>query len=105
MIPLYKRARKLFKKSGLTLAGLKANTIELFSRRDLVIIIFFTILGLGGVFAATLITITAPDSQGAGYLAATTCDENVTVRAITTSDSASGQMNVSTIASKRLPVK
>ena len=98
MIPLYKRARKLFKKSGLTLAGLKANTIELFSRRDLVIIIFFTILGLGGVFAATLITVTAPDSQGAGYLAATTCDENVTVRAITTSDSASGQMNVSTIA-------
>ena len=59
MIPLYKRARKLSKKGGLTLAGLKANTIELFSRRDLVIIIFFTIIGLGGVFAATLVTVTA----------------------------------------------
>jgi len=98
LIPLHIRARKLFKKSAPSLAALRANTIELFSKRDLVIIIFFTILGLGGVFAATLITVTAPDSQGAGYLAATTCDENVTVRAITTSDSASGQMNVSTIA-------
>ena len=59
---------------------LKANTIELFSRRDLVIIIFFTIIGLGGVFAATLITVTAPDSQGAGYLAATACDaDGVTI--------------------------
>ncbi len=81
-----------------SLALLRKEIINLLSKRDLVIIIFFTILGLGGVFAATLITITAPDSQGAGYLAATTCDENVTIRAITTSDSASGQMNVSTIA-------
>ncbi len=81
-----------------SLALLGKEIINLLSKRDLVIIIFFTILGLGGVFAATLITITAPDSQGAGYLAATTCDENVTIRAITTSDSASGQMNVSTIA-------
>ena len=80
MIPLYKHARKLFKKSGLTLAVLKANTTELFSRRDLVIIIFFTILGLGGVFAATLVTVTAPDSQGAGYVAATACDaDGVTI--------------------------
>jgi hypothetical protein len=77
---------------------LRKEIINLLSKRDLVIIIFFTILGLGGVFAATLVTVTAPDSQGAGYLAATTCDENVTIRAITTSDSASGQMNVSTIA-------
>ncbi len=88
----------LLKKCLNPLALLGKELINLLSKRDLVIIIFFTILGLGGVFAATLITITAPDSQGAGYLAATTCDENVTVRAITTSDSASGQMNISTIA-------
>jgi len=73
MIPLYKRAHKLSKKSGLTLAGLKANTIELFSKRDLIVIATFAILGIGGAFAATLITVTAPDSQGAGYLAATSC--------------------------------
>ncbi len=88
----------LLKKCLNPLALLGKELINLLSKRDLVIIIFSTILGLGGVFAATLITITAPDSQGAGYLAATTCDENVTVRAITTSDSASGQMNISTIA-------
>jgi len=88
----------LLKKCLNSPALLRKEIINLLSKRDLVIIIFFTILGLGGVFAATLITITTPDSQGAGYLAATTCDENVTIRAITTSDSASGQMNVSTIA-------
>ncbi|MBJ7286937.1 MAG: LamG domain-containing protein [Candidatus Nanopelagicus sp.] len=88
----------LLKKCLNPLALLGKELINLLSKRDLVIIIFFTILGLGGVFAATLVTVTAPDSQGAGYLAATTCDENVTIRAITTSDSASGQMNVSTIA-------
>jgi len=79
LIPLHIRARKLFKKSAPSLAALRANTVELFSKRDLVVIIFFTILGLGGVFAATLITVTAPDSQGAGYVAATSCDEAVTI--------------------------
>ena len=99
MIPLYKRARKLFKKSGLTLAGLKANTIELFSRRDLVIIIFFTILGLGGVFAATLVTVTAPDSQGAGYLAATACDaDGVTVDKSVVFNSTTKRYTVTTIS-------
>jgi hypothetical protein len=71
--------RHKLKRPLLILAALRANTVELFSKRDLVIIIFFTILGLGGVFAATLITITAPDSQGAGYVAATSCDEAVTI--------------------------
>lgn len=80
MIPLYKRARKRLKQPSFSLAALRANTIELFSKRDLVIIIFFTILGIGGVFAATLITVTAPDSQGAGYVAATACDaDGVTI--------------------------
>jgi len=98
VIPLYKHARKLFKKSGLTLAGLKANTIELFSSRDLVIIIFFTILGLGGVFAATLVTVTAPDSQGAGYLAATSCDESITVNKDVVFNSSTKRFEVSTIS-------
>ncbi len=99
MIPLYKHARKLFKKSGLTLAGLKANTIELFSSRDLVIIIFFTILGLGGVFAATLVTVTAPDSQGAGYLAATACDaDGVTIDKSVVFNSTTKRYTVTTIS-------
>jgi len=98
VIPLYRRARKLFKRSGLILAGLKANTINLFSKRDLVIIIFFTILGLGGVFAATLITVTAPDSQGAGYLAATSCDEAVTIDKSVSFNSSTKRFEVSTIS-------
>jgi hypothetical protein len=98
VIPLYKRARKLFKRSVLTLGGLKANTINLFSKRDLVIIIFFTILGLGGVFAATLITVTAPDSQGAGYLAATSCDEAVTIDKSVVFNATTNRFEVSTIS-------
>jgi len=98
VIPLYKRARKLSKKSGLTLAGLKANTIELFTKRDLVIIILFTILGFGGVFAATLINVTAPDSQGAGYLAATSCDEAVTINKDVVFNSSTKRFEVATIS-------
>ena len=86
------------KKSGLILTTFKSNTIGLFSKRDLVIIAFFTLLGLGGAFAATLITISTPDSQGAAYVAATACDENVTIRALTASDTATGQLYVATIA-------
>jgi len=77
---------------------LKSNTIDLFTKKDFLIIAFFTLLGAGGVFAATLITITTPDSQGAAYLAATACDENVTVTALTASDAATGQLYVATIA-------
>ena len=98
MIPLHIRARKLFKKPAPSLAALRANTIELFSRRDLVIIIFFTILGLGGVFAATLITITTPDSQGAGYVRATACDESVNISASSVLNNADGQFYVQTIS-------
>jgi photosystem II stability/assembly factor-like uncharacterized protein len=86
------------KKSGLILTTFKSNTIGLFSKRDLVIIAFFTLLGLGGAFAATLITISTPDSQGAGYVAATACDENLTIKALTASDTATGQLYVATIA-------
>ena len=87
-----------FKKHGSILSILKSNTIDLFSKKDLLIIAFFTLLGAGGVFAATLITISTPDSQGAAYVAATACDENVTIRALTASDTATGQLYVATIA-------
>ena len=86
------------KKSGLILTTFKSNTIGLFSKRDLVIIAFFTLLGLGGAFAATLITISTPDSQGAAYVAATACDENLTIKALTAPDTATGQLYVATIA-------
>jgi len=98
LISLYKGAHKLFKKPIFSLAGLKANTVELFSKRDLVVIIFFTILGLGGVFAATLITITTPDSQGAGYIRATACDESVNISASSVLNNADGQFYVQTIS-------
>ena len=80
------------------LTVLRSFTIDLFSKKDFLIIAFFTLLGAGGVFAATLITITTPDSQGAAYTAATACDENVTVTALTASDAATGQLYVATIA-------
>ena len=80
------------------LTVLRSFTIDLFSKKDLLIIAFFTLLGAGGVFAATLITISTPDSQGAAYTAATACDENVTVTALTASDAATGQLYVATIA-------
>ena len=95
---LYKGATKLFQGPIFSLAGLKANTIELFSKRDLVVIIFFTILGLGGAFAATLITITTPDSQGAGYIRATACDESVNISASSVLNNADGQFYVQTIS-------
>jgi len=98
LIPLHIRARKLFKKSAPSLGVLRANTIELFSKRDLVVIIFFTILGIGGVFAATLITITTPDSQGAGYIRATACDESVNISASPVLNNADGQFYVPTIS-------
>jgi len=90
--------RKLSKQRLSLLGVLKSNTIDLFSKKDFLIIAFFTLLGAGGIFAATLITITTPDSQGAAYTAATACDENVTVTALTASDAATGQLYVATIA-------
>ena len=55
------------------------NTLKLFTKRDFVVVSFFTILGMGGVFAAGLVTLTASESQGAGYSAVTACDEQVTI--------------------------
>ena len=98
MFTLRRFNRNLSKKSRFFIGVIKANTIGLFSKRDFLVIAFFTLLGAGGVFAATLITITTPDSQGAAYVAATACDENVTVTALTASDAATGQLYVATIA-------
>ena len=98
MFTLRRFNRNLSKKSRFFISVIKANTIGLFTKRDFLIIAFFTLLGAGGVFAATLITISTPDSQGAAYVAATACDENVTLRALTASDTATGQLYVATIA-------
>ena len=75
-----------------------ARLFGLFSKRDLIVIATFAILGAGGAFAATLITINAPDSQGAGYLAATNCDSNVTVRTESVLDAATKTFRVATVS-------
>ena len=86
-------------KKGLTpLALLGKEIINLLSKRDFIVIAFFTILGMGGIFAAGLVTLTPSESQGAGYSAATVCDENMTIRALTAPDATTGQLYVATIA-------
>jgi hypothetical protein len=97
-VVFFKFPRKLSKQRLSLLGALKSNIFDLVSKKDFLIIAFFTLLGAGGVFAATLITITTPDSQGAAYTAATACDENVTVTALTAPDAATGQLYVATIA-------
>jgi hypothetical protein len=94
------RATELLKKSRFTLAALRANTIKLIPKKTLAIIILFATIGLGGVLAATSISINAgsPVSLGAGYAAATSCDESVTLNAKTAFDPSSGQLYVATIA-------
>jgi hypothetical protein len=79
---------------------IRANTFGLFSKRNFLIFAFFALFGTGGVIAATSISINSaiPVSLGAGYSLATSCDENVTVKALTAPDAASGQFYVATIA-------
>ena len=74
------------------------NTINLFSKRDFIVIAFFTILGIGGVFAAGLVTLTPAESQGAGYAAATACDEQVTINKDVVFDSTLKRYVISTIS-------
>lgn len=88
----------LLKKSLNPLYLLGREITNLLTKRDLVVIIFFTILGLGGAFAATLIAITTPDSQGAGYIRATACDESVNISASSVLNNADGQFYVQTIS-------
>ena len=73
-------------------------TINLFSKRDLVIIAFFTLLGIGGVFAAGLVTLTPTESQGAGYSAVTSCDPEVTINKDVTFDLTVNRYVLSTIS-------
>jgi len=70
----------------------------LLRKRDLVIIAFFTILGIGGVFAAGVITLTQTDKQGAGYTAVTSCDEAVTINKDVVFDLTTKRYVVSTIS-------
>ncbi len=98
MLPVILSALKLCKSVlGLALTTPK-KVMSLFSKRDVILIAFFTLLGIGGVFASALITVSAPNAQGAGYIAATSCDDAVTIKALTAPDSTSGQLYVATIA-------
>ena len=92
--------QKLTNGSRFFVGAIKANTISLFSKRNFLIFAFFALFGTGGVVAATSISINSaiPVSLGAGYSLATSCDENVTVKALTAPDAASGQFYVATIA-------
>ncbi len=67
------------KRGAKKLKNLLTEFFNLFSNRDFIVITFFTILGMGGVFAAGLVTLTQSESQGAGYAAATACDEQITI--------------------------
>jgi hypothetical protein len=77
-----------------------AKAIAFFSKRNFLILAFFALFGTGGVVAATNISInsSSPVSLGAGYSLATSCDENVTIKALTAPDAATGQFYVATIA-------
>jgi len=77
-----------------------AKAIAFFSKRNFLIFAFFALFGTGGVVAATNISINSaiPVSLGAGYSLATSCDENVTIKALTAPDAATGQFYVATIA-------
>jgi len=71
---------------------------KLLRKRDLVIIAFFTLLGIGGVFAAGAITLTQGDTQGAGYAAVTSCDPNVTINKNISFDLTLNRYVISTIS-------
>ncbi|MEI8184862.1 MAG: hypothetical protein WCG39_04850, partial [Actinomycetes bacterium] len=88
----------LYTRSFALLRALSNRTIKLFRKRDLVIIVFFTILGIGGVFAAGAITLTQTDKQGAGYTAVTSCDEAVSINKDVTFDLTLQRYVVSTIS-------
>jgi len=79
MFPRYKHGLKLTKKGFNLLWLLGKNTFGFFTKRDIALIGFFTLLGIGGVFAASLISISTPEAQGAGYTAATSCDPEVAI--------------------------
>jgi hypothetical protein len=89
---------KLIKYPLIALVNLIKSTFALFSKRDAIIIAIFTLLGIAGVFAAGLITVSAPDAQGAGYIAATNCDPAVTINKNVVFDTVSKRYVVTTIS-------
>ena len=99
MSSLLKRALKLITRSFILLRAQSNKAINLFSKRDFIVITFFTILGMGGVFAAGLVTLTPSESQGAGYLAATACDaDGVTIDKSVVFNSTTKRYTVTTIS-------
>ena len=90
---------KLIKYPLIALVNLIKCTFALFSKRDAIIIAIFTLLGIAGVFAAGLITISTPEAQGAGYIATTACDsDGVTVNKNVVFDSTTKRYLVTTIS-------
>ena len=100
MIAFLEFTQKLANRTRFFVGTIKANTIKLLSKREFLIIALFVLIGAGGVVAASSIAINSgsPVSLGAGYAAATACDENVTIKALTAPDAATGQFYVATIA-------
>jgi hypothetical protein len=98
VISLYTRALELLKYSFTLLRAVSSRTINLFSKRDVFIIGFFTLLGIGGVFAAATVTISTPQAQGAGYVSATTCDPAITINKDVVFDTVSKNYVVATIS-------
>ena len=100
MIVFREFTQKLANRTRFFVGAIKANTINLLSKREFLIIALFVLIGAGGVVAASSIAINSgsPVSLGAGYAAATACDENVTIKALTAPDAATGQLYVATIA-------
>jgi hypothetical protein len=86
------------KRGAKKLKNLLTEFFNLFSNRDFIVITFFTILGMGGVFAAGLVTLTPTESQGAGYAAATACDEQVTINKDVVFDSTLKRYVIATIS-------
>jgi hypothetical protein len=89
---------KLIKPYLMSLLSLIKSPFEIFSKRDVFIISFFTLIGIAGVFAAALVTISASQAQGAGYISATTCDPAVTINKDVVFDTVSRKYVVTTIS-------
>ena len=90
---------KLIKPYLMSLLSLIKSPFEIFSKRDVFIISFFTLIGIAGVFAAGLVTISTPQAQGAGYIAATACDaDGVSVNKSVVFDSTTKRYLVTTIS-------
>jgi len=82
------------------LTGFQTHLFHIFKKYHFKITAIIVILGIGGVAAATNIVINsgAPISIGSGSIVATACDENITIKALTELNAATGQLYVATIA-------